>query len=227
LRVADIAKAEKARVINNLMEGPDEEMRREAVVQAGEIGDARSIEILKPMIDASAVEIDRMPVYAMALNALGGLLGPEIIPTLLERLKDSDEDRRLYALSTLSRVRHEKTTAILHDVVLNSSDAALRFDAAYELALRGQSAGADVLLGSIDDPDLGKSLSAVCGLANLRFNEGLVRLRRFLTDPSLPELWRRFLFIMARERLGIRGASEHKVLTQMLAWVDARVAEVQ
>lgn len=212
---------EKVRILNLLLKDHNRAMRLTAVVQAGEIGDNSTVEILREMIK----EDDDEELEANALRSLALLMGTELVPTLVDQLWKADEHRQLSALTVLFQIGSTEARKAIRDAFQRHPTSSVRFRAAVQLAALGEQQTASVLLAHIRDERWLDQIGAVLGLCRLGLNAGLQRLEELVANPPVQEPERTSMFLMLRAYFDLLDKEESEVIKYTQNWIARQLGE--
>jgi HEAT repeat protein len=212
---------ERAQVLNVLLKDDDREIRLGAAMQAGALGDPSTAEVLWELV---ATEQDYV-IEANALDSLADLVGPQLLPTLIDRLKSGDETHQLGAVGVVSRIGTEEGLRVLREALKNHPTPSIRFKAAVHLATLGHPEGLDLLSAHLQDGSWLTRLSAVFGLCALGARKGFEQLMHLLSGSPLEEPEGMALMALLRVRLGLLENTDEEVVQAALGWVRSRLNE--
>lgn len=215
-----LAPSEKVRIVNLLLGDAQRKIRDGAATVAGAIGDASTVELLWKLFETEKDE----DIKRQALTSLAELIGPSLIPTLLNLLKHGDSIEQSEALTLLGGMEGEEIIQAFRETFKNHPDPEMRFSAALRLAGRGVSEATDFLLQHLQDESPVEPILAAFTLARLRIRPGCEHLQRLLSRPQLPEPERNIVLGVLRAKLRLFDTSDLEVLEQGRAWIAAELA---
>jgi hypothetical protein len=215
LRRSDLQKAEKAQIVNYLLQDQSKDIRFWASIHAGVLGNINTVALLWSMLDGD----DDESTKRMALTSLSELVGAAIIPTIIEMIWSNKARMRQDALALLSRFSGKETIEALENVVKHHSDSSSKFDAALYLAFMGNKCGQSVLLEK-KIVDCSDRIAVSCALCKLGNSEGLVSMKRLLDNIGLlTQNHHLFLCDMLEHRLGFTG-DRQQIIENAKQWVE-------
>jgi HEAT repeat protein len=217
LRQSSLPPEEKARIVNLLLTDHTREIRFAAAMEAGAMGDNKTVELLREMIGTAGDE----EIEKMALHSLGELLGSALIPTLVRLLQDGNTDGKLRALSVLAGMTGAPVTQVVREAF--REDPSIAFETAIILAGRGDSEGVNVLLARAEGPSWVDRILAILALCRLGLPTGFERLYYLLTADHLDERERDLVIMLLRGDLKLVDKTDDEVFKYARDWVTEKV----
>lgn len=218
---ATLPGSEKARIVNLVLGDEQSELRQAAATAAGAMGDGSTVEVLRKVLETERDD----DIWRHALMSISQLLGPSVIPTLLNLLKQGDRQHQRDALGVLGGFEGEDVTDALRETLTHPDDH-MRFLAALCLANRGVREAASVLLDHLHAESAVSRIHAACALAELRLCSGLEYLQAVLSHGRLqmPERNSLLLFLRPKLRPVQKKRTDEEVFDEGRAWVAAQLA---
>lgn len=156
-------------------EVPD--VKRDAVVSLGKVGDARAV---RPLLDIALQE----PLFRFTAGEAVTRIGKAAVPILISILKEDDPGLALEAIIVLGRIKDPAAVEPIA-ALLGHRFAILRSHAAESLGHIGDAKSATALIRTLGDPDAVVRAHAAAALQKLGDKRAVPALTKLLEDDDL------------------------------------------
>lgn len=156
-------------------EVPD--VKRDAVVSLGKIGDARAV---RPLLDVALQE----PLFRFTAGEAIAKIGKAAVPVLLQILQEDDAGRTLEAIIVLGRIK-DPSAAEPIAAMLNHRFTIVRSHAVESLGLIGDPKSATPLIRMLSDPDAIVRAQTAAALQKVGDKRAVPGLLKLLTENDL------------------------------------------
>lgn len=215
VEASNIERCQKARIINSLLHDPSIQIRVSAAIHAGTIGDSTTAQLLGDLAETT----EDSDLRQAALASLVDIAGDDAIPTLSRLLSHESKVSQMNALGGLGRLLTASARELLCDTFRKHPYRKIRFQAAAQLALRGDDVGVTLLLEFLHTESWLDHLIAAVALSKLGMRQGLEALQHALANRSSANGSRQFLVLLCRGFLGLDDQNDEQVIEAAQHWV--------
>ncbi len=153
------------------------DVKRDAVVSLGKIGDARAV---RPLLDIALQE----PLFRFTAGEAITCIGKSAVPILLQILNEEDPGRSLEAIIVLGRIKDPEATEPIAGM-LSHRFAIIRGHAAESLGMIGDARSAPSLIRALSDHDAVVRAQAAAALQKVGDVRAVPALMKLLVDEDL------------------------------------------